>query len=528
MRDHDTAQRVNVRGAVAVRVRGWLALSWVAAGCYDLKRYLPPDATVDRDAAPADVADASADDNPDAPDAGTPGDVSPNDADASDVAGCASGTALCGGACVDPRTDTTHCGRCGNACAEGHYCDAGACRPPDARHVFSFASTAQETWSRAYQVALDRDGNLYLAGGVDSRAVDFGGGPLTGLFLVSFDARGGHRWSRAMTGAERPFFMSAGAGGQVTGAVTGSGLDLGGGVRPGNGTHLAAYDRAGTALRSRFAGSGGELVALEADDAGAVVLATQAGTWDFGGGLVREGAVFALDAAGAQRWSWLGAVVALAVDPVRGTPCALAAATGGYVVTCFDGRGAPRWSTPLHVMPSTRRCTAPTLAVGGTGVVAFTCGVYGAVEVGGRVVGNPTQHNTVLLLLSDAGEYQWGQALETNNGYAALVAADAAGNVYVAGQTGFDVSLGSGLIPAGTAFVASVTAHGAGRWSRVISTRISTGGLGLVDLAVRGREVAVATAPVTEAIYDFGGGPRGGPTGPSGASPSFVIGRLTQ
>jgi endo-1,3(4)-beta-glucanase len=41
--------------------------------------------------------------------------------------GCPSGSLSCGGTCVDPRANATHCGFCGNACAGGLACVSGVC-----------------------------------------------------------------------------------------------------------------------------------------------------------------------------------------------------------------------------------------------------------------------------------------------------------------------------------------------------------------------------------------------------------------
>jgi hypothetical protein len=44
-----------------------------------------------------------------------------------DEAGCPTPQARCGGACVDTRSDPSHCGSCENACGSGLVCRAGAC-----------------------------------------------------------------------------------------------------------------------------------------------------------------------------------------------------------------------------------------------------------------------------------------------------------------------------------------------------------------------------------------------------------------
>ncbi len=43
---------------------------------------------------------------------------------------CAAPRVTCGAACVDVQTTAAHCGRCGNACAAGQSCTAGACVTP--------------------------------------------------------------------------------------------------------------------------------------------------------------------------------------------------------------------------------------------------------------------------------------------------------------------------------------------------------------------------------------------------------------
>jgi hypothetical protein len=44
-----------------------------------------------------------------------------------DAGGCPAGQTLCGGRCVDTRSDPANCGTCGNVCTGGQVCSAGAC-----------------------------------------------------------------------------------------------------------------------------------------------------------------------------------------------------------------------------------------------------------------------------------------------------------------------------------------------------------------------------------------------------------------
>ncbi|MFO0653073.1 MAG: hypothetical protein U0326_43040 [Polyangiales bacterium] len=78
-----------------------------------------PDALVDRPGADAsDVTDALV-----APDVSDASDA----LDAPEVLRCELGLTFCGEACVNPRTDPAHCGRCDRACAAGEECLASAC-----------------------------------------------------------------------------------------------------------------------------------------------------------------------------------------------------------------------------------------------------------------------------------------------------------------------------------------------------------------------------------------------------------------
>jgi len=65
------------------------------------------------------------------PDVAPPEDLpSPLDTPPTDVGGCATGLAECGGSCRDTATDPMHCGGCGQVCARGQVCAAGACACP--------------------------------------------------------------------------------------------------------------------------------------------------------------------------------------------------------------------------------------------------------------------------------------------------------------------------------------------------------------------------------------------------------------
>lgn len=118
--------------------------------------------TVDAPAVDVPTVDAPAVDVP-SPDASTDaarGDVMTDDvpvdasapADAPAGCGgapaCAAGLTCCGGACVDTRSSTSHCGACGRSCDSGQVCASGLCSvvlpPSDLRidvPTFAFAGT---------------------------------------------------------------------------------------------------------------------------------------------------------------------------------------------------------------------------------------------------------------------------------------------------------------------------------------------------------------------------------------------------
>ena len=89
-------------------------------------------------------------------------------------------------------------------------------------------------------VGLDRDGNVYLAGDLESQSgpIDFGGGALTSaggsdIFLASFDASGQHRWSKRFGAGEDQHVGALAVSPEGLVAIAGSlegGADFGGGL----------------------------------------------------------------------------------------------------------------------------------------------------------------------------------------------------------------------------------------------------------------------------------------------------------
>ena len=174
--------------------------------------------------------------------------------------------------------------------------------------TFSVPCRAAAVESMAHTIAgvgLDRDGNIYLAGDLNSEAgpVDFGGGALasaggTDIFVASFDASGQHRWSKRFGagGDQHVGALAVSPEGLV--AITGSlegAADFGGGLVTSSGKSdalVVVLDSKGQHIASHSFGDAGDqhgdLVAFGSQ--GELTLAGRyEGTIDFGGGRLPAG-----------------------------------------------------------------------------------------------------------------------------------------------------------------------------------------------------------------------------------------------
>lgn len=72
---------------------------------------------------------------------------------------CQAGEAACGGACVDPQTDTANCGGCGIACDAGEVCTEGVCHAPcdPSRLMASIADPWGAVWDGLERTAASLD-----------------------------------------------------------------------------------------------------------------------------------------------------------------------------------------------------------------------------------------------------------------------------------------------------------------------------------------------------------------------------------
>jgi len=70
------------------------------------------------------------------------------------------GATACNGACRDTRSDTAHCGRCGNACAAGTLCTDGVCeaRPPRSLAPLSTSTVSTQQPTLRWVVGANTEG----------------------------------------------------------------------------------------------------------------------------------------------------------------------------------------------------------------------------------------------------------------------------------------------------------------------------------------------------------------------------------
>ena len=253
--------------------------------------------------------------------------------------------------------------------------------------------------------------------------------------------------------------------------------DFGGGVLKsvgGDDGFVAAYGADGTYRWSKaFGGSGydsGRAVAI--DSSGNVtVVGDFDGTVDFGGG--------PLTSAG----------------PID------------FFVASFDSTGAHRWSKSFG---GGDMDSAYDVAVDGNGNVTVTGMSSGPIDFGGGTLTGGGGDDIFVVSFDSAGAHRWSKLLGGPGGDAGYaIAADASGNVFVAGDFVDTVDLGGGAMKSADSidtFLVSFDPMGAHRWSK------SFGGTGwdFTNGVALDTDGNVTIAGLFQTQVDFGGGPLNG------------------
>ncbi len=443
------------------------------------------------------------------------------------------------------RWSAANCGACARTCATGEVCAMGVCRAPGVAWTRRFGDTSDDG---AHAVASDAMGNAVVAGrlsgptrvGVDTLA----GAGRTDAFVVSMRADNSLRWARSYGGATldaaHGVALDRDGNVYVAGTFTGS-AELGMGVVASRGdtdAFVISLTPEGVVRWVRTLGSDGADAAygVATDAMGVYVTGSVRGTVDFGGGATAGGAspdpfVLALGLDGAFRWSRRFG----AVSPRTGSGAGYGVATGadGAVVVTGYFQGAPTFGADLLVSAGNFDLFVVSLTsageqrwsrrYGGASVDwaqavtldasnnLYVTGYYqGTADLGGGGLTAPSGTDGFVASYTIAGVHRWSRrfggatgVFGTATGYGVTV--DALGNVVVAGSFSGNVDFGGGLrASAGRldAFLASYTGAGVPRWSR----RFGADGDDELRGVASDASSAVFAAGVFEGGVDFGTG----------------------
>ncbi|MBI4330326.1 MAG: SBBP repeat-containing protein, partial [Chloroflexi bacterium] len=349
--------------------------------------------------------------------------------------------------------------------------------PPDISWVRQFGTTGVDY---AYGVAVDGAGNVYVAGYTDGNLSGQNAGGAD-AFVRKYDASGSEQWTRqfgtssadvatavAVDGAGN-FYVSGYTQGDLSGQNAG-GLDA----------FVRKYDSSGTEQWTRQFGTSGNDEAsfgLAVDGAGNVYVAgaTNGNLSGANAGLF-DAFVRKYDGSGAQQWtSQFGTTgedraYRVAVDGAGNVYAAgytngnlSGQNAGGYdaFVRKYDSSGAEQWTRQFG--------TSDTDFIVGVGL-----GGAGNVYVAGKTGGNLSGQNAggldaFVRKYDDSGAEQWTRQFGTSSPDEANgIALDGAGNVYVAGHTGGGLS---GQNAGGLdAFIRKYDDSGAEQWTRQFGT----------------------------------------------------------
>ncbi|WP_437615923.1 hypothetical protein WMF20_19920 [Sorangium sp. So ce834] len=396
-------------------------------------------------------------------------------------------------------------------------------------------------------LAVDARGNILLTGTFDG-TVDFGGGPLVSTgnmdaFVLKLDPLGNHLWSRrfgdvsAVPDLQAGIAIAADASGNIlVGGHFGGTTDFGGGPVNAQGLNafLVLLDASGQHVWSTHFGTGSATVRgvgfLPAGDI--VVTGDYVGTVDLGGDTFTNDAdamnvfVARLDAAGGHVWSrsfgWDSAhVSALALDaagnlvlggsfhhlvdfgggPLRAAGPSWAAEASDIFVASLGPDGEHRWSQRLGSVAGEH--PGGTVVDGAGNVVSL--GFFGETfQFGGDTL--TSDGDAVFVAkLSATGAPTFARSFPR----AHALAADAAGNTWLAGAFIEDTDFGCGPLTTRTQglFVAGLDPRGDGFCSASFQPS-EHGGLSRLALDPAGALIAVGNLKGT---IDFGAGPISSP-----------------
>ncbi|MBW2732475.1 MAG: SBBP repeat-containing protein [Deltaproteobacteria bacterium] len=383
-------------------------------------------------------------------------------------------------------------------------------------------------WDYSYDVAVDKSGNIYVAGAFQGTA-DLGDGPVTSkggydVFLTSFDATGALRWQKVLGGSstDRSSGVVVDGSGNVTltGDFEGT-ADLG---DDGSATSKGGYDIFITSFSSAgiyrwqktLGGSSNEEsygVSVDGDD-NLYVTGDFEGTADLGGGaLTVKGRsdvfITSLSSTGTHRWQKaLGGTLDdsghdLTVDSngdvyLIGDFQGIANLGGGDLsskgssdifISSFTSAGVHRWQQALGG-PLAESSWGVTNDHNGN--ITLTGSFEDTADLGGGDLSSKGNSDVFITSYSSTGVHRWQKALGgalADSGYD--VAVDDVGNVFVTGSFFEAADLGGGdLMGAGNSdiFITSFTSLGAHRWQKALGGPLADSGY---DIAIEAGNVTL-------------------------------------
>ncbi|MDR1315244.1 MAG: hypothetical protein LBK13_00095 [Spirochaetales bacterium] len=364
-----------------------------------------------------------------------------------------------------------------------------------------FSSVAADDAGDVYTVGVQRGTGTYNYGnGVTATGTSPGN---DNAVLVKYDSSGEAHWARSLsaagTGNSEFSSVAADSAGDVYAAGSqygteafdyGNGVTVVGTASGANNAVLAKYDSSGAAYwaRSLSAGTGNsEFSSVAADSAGNVYAAGYqfgTGTYDYGGGVTVTGA-----ASGANA-----------------------------VLVKYDSSGTAHWARSVSTGKDYSEFTSVAVdSAGNVYAAGFQEGTwtytYGS---GVTATGTASGANAVLVKYDSAGTAHWVRSLSagTEDAEFGSVAADSAGNVYVAGfQYGTGTyDYGGGVTVAGASTNSNVVlvkydSSGAAHWAQSLLAGKDTAWFNSVAVDDAGNVYAVGQQFGT-GTYSYGTGVR--------------------
>ncbi|WP_437321070.1 hypothetical protein [Sorangium sp. So ce385] len=439
-------------------------------------------------------------------------------------------------------------GGSGGSGAGGSGVGAGGSAPVCEAGCLEVAFARPFDYAEVVGLAVDARGNILITGAFEG-TVDFGGGPLVSAgykdaFVLKLDPHGRHLWSRRFGDLSTVPELQAGlaiatdaAGNILVGGHFGETTDFGGGplAAQGKSGFIVLLDASGQHVWSTHVGAGSAAVrGVGFHPAGGIVVTGDyVGTMDLGGEAFMsrrdEQSVFVarLDAAGGHVWSKSfgrsGAVQSstLALDAAGNI------ALGGSFHDVVDFGGGPLRAAGSPELGVASDVFVASLGPDGEHRWSHRLGSAAGESPGGTVVDGASN----VVSLGSIGEtFQFGGDTLTSDGDAAFVAklsaggaptfarslprayalaADAAGNTWLAGDFIHDTNLGCGPLTARLQglFVVGLDPRGEGFCS-VSFEPSESGGLSRIAVDPTGALVAVGSLKGT---IDFGAGPISSP-----------------